>query len=313
MVMRQRQLDRIVYSASSISTIDLPREHWAKKILLQLVGDATTGSGTPSRSTYNPFDIITRIEVIANGSQTIKSISGKMLYLQNILEHGTIPNRTQTPSAASQSNQAFGGGLMLYFDKDKDYLESLLPTHVLSSLQLKITWGTALSIDSQSSNGLTINSLYVYPLLTEELNRGQSTAGIGVCKETEFVKVLTAAGWTEVDLPVGNVYNSLSVLTRDNTAASNTIISEYEVIKDGLEVIRKARFDQSRSEDLIDYALETTNQPTGFTVIDFDLGGSAPINTRGWSSLKLRLNVSTTPTATSDVTVVAEEIILPLK
>jgi hypothetical protein len=313
MVMRQRQLDRIAYAANSISTIDLPREHWDKKILLQLVGDSTTGIGTPARTSYNPFDVITRIEVIANGSQTIKSISGKMLYLQNILEHGTVPNRTQTPSSASQSGQAFGGGLMLYFDKDKDYLESLLPTHVLSSLQLKVTWGNALSIDTQSTNGLTINSLYIYPLLTEEINVGQSTAKIGVLKETEYVKTLTAAGWVDVDLPVGNVYESINILARNNSVADNTIVSEYEVVKDGLEIIRKARFDQSRAEDLIDYAIEAANQPTGFTIIDFDLGGSAPINTRGWSSLKLRLNVSTTPTSTSDVTIVSGEIILPLK
>jgi len=315
MVMRQRQLDRITYAASSISTLDIPREHWDKKITLQLVGVCSTGSANPAstRSPYNPFDIITRIEVIANGSQTIKSYSGKMLYLQNILEHGTIPPRTQTPGTASQSTQDFGGALTLYFDKDKDYIESLLPTHVLSSLQLKITWGTALSLQTDASNGLTITTLYVYPLLTEELNRGQSTAGIGVLKETEFVKTLTASGWAEIDLPVGNVYEGISVLTRDNTVASNSIISEYEVVKDGLEIIRKARFDQSRSEDLVDYALEAANQPTGFTIIDFDLGGSAPINTKGWSSLKLRLNVSTTPTSVSDVTVVTGEVILPLR
>lgn len=310
MVMRQRYLDRITFTASSISTIDLPREHWAKKITLLLDGQCDSGSSV-SRSAYNPFDIITRIEVIANGSQTIKSISGKMLYLQNILEHGTIPSRTQTPSGTSSANQAFGGALTMYFDKDKDYIESLLPTHVLSSLQLKVTWATAATIDAGTS--FNIDYLYIYPLLTEEINRGQSTANIGVLKETEFVKVLTASGWTEVDLPIGNVYETITVLTRDNTAASNSIISEYEVVKDGLEIIRKARYDQSRAEDLIDYAIEAANLPTGFTVIDFDLGGSAPIDTRGWSSLKLRLNVSTTPTSTSDVTVVAGEIIKPLK
>lgn len=308
--MRQRYLDRITFTPSSISTIDLPREHWGKKITLLLDGQCDSGSSV-SRSAYNPFDIITRIEIIANGSQTIKSYSGKMLYLQNILEHGTVPSRTQTPSGTSSANQAFGGALTIYFDKDKDYIESLLPTHVLSSLQLKITWATAATIDAGTS--FNIDSLYIYPLLTEEINRGQSTANIGVLKETEFVKTLVASGWTEVDLPIGNVYESIAVLARDNTAASNTIISEYEVVKDGLEIIRKARFDQSRAEDLIDYALEAANLPSGFTVVDFDLGGSAPIDTRGWSSLKLRLNISTTPTSTSDVTVVAGEIIKPLK
>jgi len=310
MVMRQRYLDRITFTASSISTIDLPREHWAKKITLLLDGQCDSGSAV-SKSAYNPFDIITRIEIIANGSQTIKSYSGKMLFLQNILEHGTVPAKTATPASTSQSNAAFGGALTVYFDKDKDYIESLLPTHVLSSLQLKITWATAATIDSGS--GFNIDYLYIYPLLTEEINRGQSTANIGVLKETEFVKNLTASGWTELDLPVGNVYETITLLTRDNTAASNVIISEYEVVKDGLEIIRKARFDQSRAEDLIDYALEAANLPTGFTVVDFDLGGSAPIDTRGWSSLKLRLNVSTTPTSTSDVTVVAGEIIKPVK
>ena len=311
MVMRQRKLDRIVYTANSIQTLDIPREHWDKKILLQLVGQCDTGTATPTKSPYNPFEIIKRIEVIANGSQTIKSYSGKMLYLQNIMEHGCVPAKTETPASASQSDQSFGGALMLYLDKDKDYIETLLPTHVLSSLQLKITWGTATDIQTDTSEGLSIDNLYIYPLVTEELNRGQSTSKIGVLKETELVKVLEASGWVEVDLPVGNVYNQIALLARNNSSASNSIISEYEIIKDGLEVLRSARFDQSRSEDLIDYALESTNQPTGYTVVDFDLGGSAPINTKGWSSLKLRLNVSTAPTSTADVTILSEELILP--
>lgn len=309
--MRQRKLDRIEYTANSIQTLDIPREHWDKKILLQLVGQCETESATPTKSPYNPFEIIKRIEIIANGSQTIKSYSGKMLYLQNVFEHGCIPSRIQSPSLASQEDKAFGGALMLYLDKDKDYIETLLPTHVLSSLQLKITWGTEIDIQTDVTDGLTIDNLYIYPLVTEELNKGQSTSKIGVLKETELVKNLEASGWVEVDMPVGNVYNQIALLTRNNSLPSNTIISDYEIIKDGLEVIRSLRFDQSRSEDLIDYALESTNQPTGYTVVDFDLGGSAPINTKGWSSLKLRLNVSTTPTSTADVTILSEELILP--
>lgn len=211
--MRQRYLDRITFTASSISTIDLPREHWAKKITLLLDGVCSSGSAV-SRSSYNPFDIITRIEVIANGSQTIKSYSGKMLFLQNILEHGTVPSRTQTPASTSQTSQSFGGALTMYFDKDKDYIESLLPTRVLSSLQLKITWATAATIDSGS--GFSIASLYIYPLLTEEINRGQSTANVGVLKETEFVKTLTAAGWAELELPV------LTIAAKDAAAAYTT-------------------------------------------------------------------------------------------
>ena len=61
--MRQRYVDRITFTASSISTIDLPREHWAKKITLLLDGQCDSGSSV-SRSAYNPFEIITRIEVI---------------------------------------------------------------------------------------------------------------------------------------------------------------------------------------------------------------------------------------------------------
>ena len=308
--MRQRQIDSLTYSANAISTIDIPRAHWGKKLTLLLVGQCDSGSAV-SRSTYNPFEIIKRVEIVANGSQTIKSVSGKSIYLQNIYEHGTVPNRTQTPSSTSQSNQAFGGAVTIYFDKDTDYIETLLPTHILSSLQLKITWGAATDIDSGS--GFNIDSLVCYPLLTEEINVGQSTDGVGVLKELELVKTISASGWMEVELPIGNVYQRVKLLTRDNTAASNTIVSEYEIVKDDLEIIRKVRFDQSRAEDLIEYAVEAANQPTGYTVIDFDLGGSAPINTKGWSTCKLRLNVSTSPTSVADATIVTEEIILPTK
>ena len=306
--MLQRQLDRLDYSSGGVSRIDIPREHWQKEFLLQFLGQCDSGSAV-SRSSYNPFEIISRIELIANGSQTIKSISGKSVYLQNILEHSVPPARTQSPSSTSQTNQAFGGALHLYLDKDKDYIESLLPSQVLTSLQLVITWGAPTDIDS--GTGFNIDNLYCYPMITEEKNTGQPTDGIGVLKEIEYVKNLLSSGWVEMDMPLGNVFNSFTLLTRDNSAPSNTIIDEFELVKDGIEVIRKVRFDQSRAEDLKEYALESTNQPTGFTIVDLDKGGSAPINTKGMSSLKLRFHVSTTPTATADVTVVAEELVLP--
>ena len=157
MVMRQRQLDRVDFAASAIKTIDIPREHFAKKIALLLTGQCDSGSAV-SRSAFNPFEIIQRIEVVTNG-QTIKSISGRSLYLQNILEHGVIPSRTQTPSGTSSSNQAFGGCLHLYFDKDKDFAETLLPTFKLSSLQLKVTWAAVTAIDSGA--GFNIDYLYL--------------------------------------------------------------------------------------------------------------------------------------------------------
>lgn len=307
MVMRQVQLDRIDYVASTSKTIDIPREHFLKRLTLELDGQCDSGSAV-SRSAYNPFEVISRIEVVTNG-QTIKSISGSMLYLQNILEHGAIPPRTQTPSSTSQSNQAFGGALRLFFDKDKDLVETLLPSHKLSSLQLRITFATAATIDSGS--GFAIDYLYVRPMLTYEDNRGQTTTGIGVLKETEYVKTLTQTGWAELELPVGNVYHSLALLARNNGAASNTVIDEYEVVLNGIVVVRKVRFAASRAEDLLDYSLEAANQPTGFTMVDFDLGGSAPIDTRGQSSFKLRYNVAATPSGTADLTVVAEELIPP--
>ncbi|MCA9459299.1 MAG: hypothetical protein KC550_01995 [Nanoarchaeota archaeon] len=306
--MLQRQLNRMDYSSGGVSRIDIPREHWHKEFLLKFVGQCDSGSSV-ARSNYNPFEIVSRIELVANGSQTIKSLSGKMLYLNNIMEHGSVPDRTQTPSSTSQTNQAFGGALSLYLDKNKDYIESLLPSHVLTSLSLVITWGTATDIDTGTS--FNIDHLYCYPLLTEEQNVGQPSEGIGILKEIEYTKTLSASGWVELELPLGNVYNSLSLLARDNSAPSNTIIDEFEIVMDGIEVVRKVRFDQSRAEDLKEYSLEVANQPTGFTIVDFDKGGSAPINTKGRSSMKVRFHVSTTPTSVADVIVVAEELVLP--
>lgn len=310
MVMYQRKLDTLTYSASGTSTIDVPKEHWHKKILLNFIGQCDSGSAV-SKSAYNPFEIVKLIELVGNGSKVIKRISGKSLYLRNIYEHGTVPERNQTPASTSQSNQAFGGSMYLYLDKDKDMNETLLPGFAFDSLQLRITWGAATDIDSGS--GFAVDNLYCYPLLTEELRtpKNSDTSGKAVLVENEIVKTLTQSGWIEIDLPRENVYNNFSILARDNTAASNTIISEYEVVRNGHDVLRSAKFGQSRAEDLVDYSLEAANQPTGYTIVDFELGGGYPLESRGLDSLKLRLNVSTTPTATADVTIHTEELMLP--
>ncbi|MBN1175494.1 hypothetical protein JXA48_02525 [Candidatus Woesearchaeota archaeon] len=308
MVMHKRFLGSLSYSANGKSTLEIPKDSFLKKLTCRIRGQCDSGS-VVSRSENNPTELIKRMEIVANGKDTIKSVSFANSYIMDKYQSGTTPEKVQTPASASQSNQSFSATTYIDFDLDRDELDTLLPAQELNTLQLVITWGQATDVDS--GTGFNIDWAYLDVTVEEEGNpeeMGLEAQNMGVIKEFEIVQDVTASGVQTIKLPLGNVYQKIFLKVVDNGVQSNTLCTDFEVLLNGLQTVRKERFDMSRADDKTEYGLESVEN--GVTMIDFDLGGSEPIDTGEASSFELKINCGT-PTGTANISVVTQELILP--
>lgn len=101
---RQRILQALSFSENQILSRDLPRDTVLKSISLRLSGAVVTtfGSGTPVADSLSTFDnIIPRIDVIVNGSRTVKSVRPHLMRMQQLFTSTILGERKSSAAAAA--------------------------------------------------------------------------------------------------------------------------------------------------------------------------------------------------------------------
>lgn len=183
-MIRERRLNTIPYSAGGISTVELPKDAVFHQIQLLLTGSVSSvNSGSASANKFAqgfPFNIISRVRLIRNGSDVVWQGSGKQLakealylnkeYPQARIWNGTSTSTTQTillqtvngisvpaNSEGIGANVAtfadagtssvtlttnFRGSLELWLQLgvSDQYYTTLLDARPLASFVLEITW-----------------------------------------------------------------------------------------------------------------------------------------------------------------------------
>ena len=150
-------------SNATTKTIDLPRDgHIA---MIDLIFAMTNGS--TSNTAYsdggtagtNPFDVITKMEVIANGSKTLLSVTSiEDLIAEAIKISGKIPART----ISEEPNKVQRIHLPVYFGRFADDKLVLIPNgphrggNFFDSLQLKITYDMTVAATDFATGTFTV-------------------------------------------------------------------------------------------------------------------------------------------------------------
>jgi hypothetical protein len=101
---RQRQLQSLTFAENQILSRDLPRDTVLKAIQLRLSGSVVTtfASGTPVADAESIFDnLIARIDVIVNGSRTVKSVRPHMMRIQQLFTTTVLAERRSSAAAAA--------------------------------------------------------------------------------------------------------------------------------------------------------------------------------------------------------------------
>jgi hypothetical protein len=104
---RQRKLQALTFAENQILSRDLPRDTVLKSLQLRLSGSVVTtfASGTPVADAQAAFDnIIPRIDVVVDGSRTVKSVRPHLMRMQQLLTTGILGERRSSAAAGAATD-----------------------------------------------------------------------------------------------------------------------------------------------------------------------------------------------------------------
>jgi hypothetical protein len=327
-------------SAGSKTTIDLPRDNIYKKLILRLAGTVTISGGSTSGTVvaYSPFTLIDRIDIRVNGKDTIKSLSGVQLFIMNSYDAGGDNERTTLANGDIQAGTSIAGTLNLGFILPRglaNYRNSTLfnsyqydPVNI-SSLDIEVTWNANLNTaiitggDRTVATGtttLTITTEEVVPTAVVVPQPGEMVITkkslFPVNKETSLRQPITGAN-DELSirngLNLGNLYRRIFLFIYDNSALSDTLVTNVIVRLNGVEYLINEPMLSIKNQDAIDYNLLATQLKTGVISLDFDpeLNGKGYIPTKDATDFEILVkNIAGSGTRWIDV--VQQEITPPV-
>lgn len=149
----------IPFAASQKVTMQrLDRTMYYRSLNLRLTGSITT-TGTSTTANLAPGDewgCVALIELVANGGNVIRSITGEQLVILNYLFQGYIKQINTLVGVAG--TYAFDSTIPLWMILPNGLgknIDTTLNATVLSDLFIRITWGSALSINALASTTIS--------------------------------------------------------------------------------------------------------------------------------------------------------------
>jgi hypothetical protein len=308
-----RRVGQINFTAiNQTLSLDLPRKDFYRHLILRLtVVDTITTLGSPVLYANTPAQFLSRIEVIADGKDTIKSINGRALMFKNFMNYSTYPRRTvPTLSAAAMT---WNLTLVLPFSLPRSIreIDTILDTGKLSTLELRITGGDSANFYSTAPTTRAFTSANLEVLVHEAIKFDTKPVNPSVYKEMSIQRQLTAtANEFQLLLPVGNLYRGFLIESIADSVPVNTIIQEIQ-IRSGTTVFFKAPWNNVRELNAIFNNMET-QAFDGYAYVEFCPEGRLvdSLDSSKLSMLEAVFN-STLIGTTDFINIYPEEIIVP--
>lgn len=250
---RQRKLQALTFQENQILSRDLPRDTVLKSIQLRLSGavQTTFASGTPVADSLSIFDnIIPRIDVIVNGSRTVKSVRPHLLKMQQLFTTQILAERKSSAAAAAATGNlptvdaGFTYGTttqyttvaetiflpfeMVYCDLGMGREATWLNLKGASSAELKLTCASFSKLLGFGNTAPVTygNSTLVVDITTLEAQDVPANIIFSDWKQT--TKEVTFSAETQdyaIDINRGNKLSGLMLFARDGAAGSATTAS----------------------------------------------------------------------------------------
>lgn len=215
-------------TSGAIVSFDLPRDNVLKEIVLTLEHAASTGVGGALTAPFDrqPWTNIKRIELIADGKDTLKSYDGGTLVDINQFDYDDYPATQNIALGASliDGTAAFPlwHALVMSFasvgmERPQD---TWLDTRKLSSLELRVTFGTGLAeMFTTVTAPTTFDRYFLTPWGHEILDISrESTFSVNQEFMTSTAFPTTTATDRQFRLNVGNAYREILLSTVDSNA-----------------------------------------------------------------------------------------------
>ena len=303
---------------SQTITTNLPRDFLIQRVILDLNNPSIACTGTSTLVTDPLLKCIDKIKIVAVGegsSRTIFEVSGKDLYHMNTFDYGSACEALTVPATTTPAIAHTGWCIDFRCNRlDNDDFSVALPSYLLSTLQLEITylapsattWGTNFPttlgtftntitlIEGIPESGEDFSSSPLMTILTKQLT-GDTTTGTDETFDTFFT--------------VGALIRRAFLITETSAGVrSDTEIETYSVNSGTIPLMSKILFRANKARDIINYRIaedyDGSYTVAGCTMIQFDNSRMPFIQTSGG----LRIGgLSTVGYTTSDLPFLANK------
>lgn len=306
---RQRKLQQLSFAENTILTRDLPRDTVLKHLQCRLSGSVVTtfGSGTPVADAFACFDnIIPRIDVIVNGSRTVKNVRPHLMHMQQLLSSLVQAERAASAAVAAATDNypladaGFPYGstgdittvretVLVSFEnvyarigKDQTWLN----LKGVASAEVRLTCG---AFSSLLGFGNTAPVVYTSSTLKVDLITIEAQdvpANIRFMDWKQTTKEITFSAQTAdfaIDINRGNKLQGLMLFTRNGAAgtattasgkiASNLVVTDLALIVNGQNIIKKTDFKALNAENRARFGVQapyasSTSRLEGIAYLD---------------------------------------------
>ena len=253
----------------------LPRDFLAQRYIIDMNTPAVSAIGGVSVLVVDGLlRCITNIKVVAVGegsSRTIFECNGRDLYHMNTFDYGAPVGALEVPTAVAGGGNRMHAGFVIDFrcnKLDPDDYSVALPTYLLSSLQLEITY----ALPSATNYGTNFPTSGVAGFITNVTTQITCVEGIPEAGEdfssnplmTVLSKQLTGDTTTGVLESFDTFFQVGALIVRDflcveTTAGvrSDTEITNFQVNSGTIPLMSNIQFDANKAKDVINYRIAT--------------------------------------------------------
>jgi hypothetical protein len=300
----KREIEQVDYAANQLKTRELPRDNAYRALYLRLSGTYTTSATAPvTRHSFTPYTLIKRLEIVANGKKTIKSIPFWKVYLENTYDYGAAPYCADVGEATSTAYAFVAEGFLHFgMPRSRRPIDTLLDARGLETLTMKVTWGS--ETDLHTTINAAALSATKLEISTHEYTNLPGDFKSGILVENHIEHEITATKSNELEkLPVDTIYRRLWLITMVGDVltvyGTNAVLNKLTV-KSGTLVFQQLPAEDFRRRARVNYNLEKYTDMTdgsfreGVYPVDFITDGqiTEAINTVGMSSFNLEMDVT---------------------
>lgn len=288
---RQRKLQQLAFAENSILSRDLPRDTVLKHLIIRLSGSVITtfGSGTPVADAMSSFDnLVPRIDVIVNGSRTIKNVRPHLMHMQQLFSTLVQGERASSAAAAAATDNypvndgGFAYGTTTQVSTVREsvlvsfenvYVRSgkestWLNLKGVASAEVRLTCGAFANLLGFGNTAPVVfsGSTFVFDIYTIEQSEIPAGAIFADWKQT--TKELTFSAQTTdyaIDINRGNRLQAIMLYTRNGAAgsattatgklATNLVVTDLSLIVNGQLVVKKTDFKALQAENRIRFGV----------------------------------------------------------
>lgn len=313
----------VVGGESLIRSQDMPRKDLYREIQLNLgVNINITTLGSPVLRVHAPAAWLKRIELVADGKDTLKSIPARALFMKNLFLYGNYGLRT-IPTLATGDNWMYQNiHIPLAMPHVGREIDTLIDSSLLSTLELRLTFGAKADGFSTAPTTYTMAAAQATVHLDSAINLSEGPLALNVYKEmTVEIPVTASSSNLQQLLPIGNLYRGFLIECEQNGEPVNNLVN-YVTVQSGTTVYCRSGWSelQGRNKERLDIeslggqtGTAANNPLLGYAYVDFCPEGRLVdcLDASRLSMLSIVLD-ATYASGTCYVRIYPDEVIVPV-